>query len=87
MCLATREHALSLRRRFEQHAGEEIALELLDGQREEICWECVPDKVFPLAVQRLRVHKARQGDIDAMRADDQDALNETNERKRRRRRR
>jgi hypothetical protein len=72
-----RERALSLRKRFEQHAGEEIALDLLDRQREEICWECVPDKVFPLAVKHLWAHKARQGDVDAMWADDQDASSET----------
>jgi hypothetical protein len=70
--LATREHALSLWKRFEQGAGKEIALELLDGQREDIYWECAPDKVFPLAVQHSQAHKDRQGDVDAMRADDQD---------------
>ena len=71
-CLVTREHALLLRKRFEQRTGEEIALELLDRRQEEIYWECVPDKVFPLAVQHSRAHKARQGDVDALRTDDQD---------------
>ena len=72
LCLPTREHALSLWKRFEQRAGEQIALELLDVRRGYIYWECVPDKVFPLAVQHSRAHKARQGDVDAMRTDDQD---------------
>ena len=84
--LTTREYALSLLKRFEQRAGEEIALELLDGRREEMYWECVPDKVRALAVQRSQAHQTRQGDGDDLRADDQDASRETRERKRRRRR-
>jgi hypothetical protein len=34
--LTTREYALSLLKRFEQRAGEEIALELLDGRRGDV---------------------------------------------------
>ena len=70
--LTTREYALSLLKRFEQRAGEEIVLELLDGRREEMYWECVPDKVRALAVQRSQAHQTRQGDGDNLRADNQD---------------
>jgi hypothetical protein len=92
--LATREHALLLLQRFELCAGEEeekegITLELLDGRREEMYWECVPDKVRALAVQRSQALEAPQGDAgDAVRTDDdEDASRETGVRKRRRRRR
>ena len=89
--LTTREHALLLLKRFEQGAGvgEEIALELLDGRREEMYWECVPEKVRTLAVQRSQAaHTSRLGHGDtAMRVDVEDPSREKGERKRRRRRR
>jgi len=75
---------VSLLQCFEQRAGEEIALELLDGRQEEMYWECVPGKVRALAVQRSQAHEAPQGDSDGVRADDQDALKETGEGKPRR---
>ena len=79
-----------LLKRFEQGAGageEEIALELLDGRREEMYWECVPEKVRALAVQRSQAaHKSLQGDGDAaMRVDVEDPSTENGVRKRRRR--
>ena len=81
-----------LLKRFEQGAGvgdEEIALELLDGRREEMYWECVPEKVRALAVQRSQAaHKSWQGDAGAaMRVDVEGPLRENGERKPRRRRR
>lgn len=80
-----------LLKRFEQDAGagEEIALELLDGRREEVYWKGVPEKVRALAVQRSQAaHKGQRGDgVAAMRADVEDPSRENGERKRRRRRR
>ena len=71
----TQDHAVALLQRFKECAGEEIALELLDGQQEEMYWEYV---------QRSQAHEALQGDGDRMRADDQDALKDTGEGKPRR---
>jgi hypothetical protein len=85
--LATREHALLLLQRFERCVGEEreeITLELLDGRREEMYWECVPDKVRAHAVQRSQALEVRG---DAVRTyDDEDPSREPGLRKRRRRR-
>jgi hypothetical protein len=55
---------------------DKIVLELLDGRREEMYWEGVPDKVRALAVQRAQqVHKGAQPDDgDAMQTDDQGML-------------
>lgn len=84
-----------LLKRFERGAGAEeeekkIALELLDGRREEMYWECVPEKVRALAVQRSQAQAAdegRQGDGDAaVRVDVEDPSRENGVRKRRRRR-
>ena len=48
-------------------------LELLDGRREEMYWEGVPDKVRALAVQRAQqAHKAQRG--DTMQSGDQDEV-------------
>lgn len=67
--LTTREHALLLLKRFKLEWGkgdreeDKIMLELLDGRREEMYWEGVPDKVRALAVQRAYgdlVHKDEQ---------------------------
>ncbi|KAI0301516.1 hypothetical protein B0F90DRAFT_1628378 [Multifurca ochricompacta] len=62
--LTTREHALSLLKLFKEDAaemgkkGEEeetrLVLELLEGRREEMYWEQVPEKVRVLAVQHAR---------------------------------
>ena len=58
--MTTREHALSLLKRFKLKCGkgdgeeDKIILELLDGRREEMYWEGVPDKVRTLAVQRAQ---------------------------------
>ncbi|KAI9462034.1 hypothetical protein F5148DRAFT_236214 [Russula earlei] len=72
--LTTREHALSLLRRFEGGAnGEEIVLELLEGRREEMYWQDVPDKVRALAVQRAQAHQAPRGERRFVHADDEDA--------------
>jgi hypothetical protein len=85
--LTTREHALLLLKRFEkkQGTGEAVALELLDGRREEMYWECVPDKVRALAVQRAQAHSARQKNGDRVQAVDEAASVGMGERKRRRR--
>jgi len=58
--LTTREHARSLKKRFRLKYGkgdekeDKIVLELLDGRREEMYWEGVPDKVRGLAAQRAK---------------------------------
>ncbi|KAI0298937.1 hypothetical protein BC826DRAFT_967269 [Russula brevipes] len=85
--LTTREHALLLLKRFEkeQGTGEAVALELLDGRREEMYWECVPDKVRALAVQRAQVHGAQQKNGGRVQAADEDASVGMGGRKRRRR--
>jgi hypothetical protein len=82
------------RRATEDDEKEEaITLELLDGRREEMYWECVPDKVRALAVQRSQALEARQGQgdggDDAMRADGdgENASREAGARKRRKWRR
>jgi len=71
--LTTREHALSLLKRFklkrrdgEGDGGEDkIVLELLDGRRDEMYWEGVPDKVRALAVQRAQyAHETQRGNTD-----------------------
>lgn len=50
-------------------------LELLDGRREEMYWEGVPDKVRALAVQRAqRAHKAQRANGDLVQQDDQDGV-------------
>jgi hypothetical protein len=64
--LTTREHALSLLKRFKLERGkgdgemDKIMLELLDGRREEMYWEGVPDKVRALAKQRAQQAQATQ---------------------------
>jgi len=58
---------------------------LLDGRREEMYWECVPDKVRALAVQRAQVHSAPQKNGDRVQAVDEGASMGMGERKRRRR--
>jgi hypothetical protein len=45
------DHALLPLKRFEQPAGEEIALESLDGRLEDMYWGYVPEKVRALTVQ------------------------------------
>ncbi len=71
--MTTREHALSLLKRFKLECGkgdreeDKIVLELLDGRREEMYWEGVPDKVRALAVQR-----AQQAKGALVQKDDQD---------------
>lgn len=58
--LTTRDHALSLLKQFKfkcrkgDAEEDKIMLELLDGRREEMYWEGVPDKVRALAVQRAQ---------------------------------
>lgn len=74
--LTTREHALSLVKRFKLKCGkgdaeeDKVMLELLDGRREEMYWEGVPDKVRSLAVQRAQ--KAQRVNGDLVQKDDQD---------------
>lgn len=74
----TQEHALSLLKRFKLKGdGEEdkIVLQLLDGRREEMYWEGVPDKVRALAVQRAQqAHKAQRANGDPVQKDDQDGV-------------
>jgi hypothetical protein len=76
--LTTREHALSLLKRFKLEYGkgdreeDKIVLELLDGRREEMYWEGVPDKVHALAVQRAQ--KAQRANGDPVQEDDQDGV-------------
>lgn len=76
--LTTREHALSLLKRFKLEYGkgdreeDKIVLELLDGRREEMYWEGVPDKVRALAVQRAQ--KAQRANGDPVQEDDQDGV-------------
>lgn len=58
--MTIQEHALSLLKQFRLKSGkgdgdeDKIVLELLEGRREEMYWEGVPDKVRALAVQRAR---------------------------------
>ncbi|KAI0267897.1 hypothetical protein BGY98DRAFT_1022351 [Russula aff. rugulosa BPL654] len=77
--LSTREHALSLLKRFKLKCGkgdgeeDKIMLESLDGRREEMYWEGVPDKVRALAVQRAQqAQKAQQANGDLVQKDGQD---------------
>ncbi|KAF8489477.1 hypothetical protein F5888DRAFT_1746467 [Russula emetica] len=79
--LTTREHALSLLKRFKLKCGkgdmeeDKIMLELLDGRREEMYWEGVPDKVRALAVQRAqKAQKAQRANGDPVQKDDQDGV-------------
>jgi len=82
--LTTREHALSLLERFNGSAtGEGIVLELLNGRREEMYWESLPDKVRALALQRAQAQKPQRGEGDVVQVDDMG----NGERKRRKRRR
>jgi len=86
--LTTREHALSLLKRFQGSAtGEGIVLELLDGRREEMYWESLPDKVRALALQRAQARKPQPGQGDVVQVDDNGTFMENGERKPRRRRR
>jgi len=68
------EHALSLLKRFRLKRGDgdreedKILLELLEGRREEMYWEGVPDKVRALAVQRAQQAHKTHGYVK----DDQD---------------
>ena len=75
--LTTREHALSLLKRFTLEYGkgdreeDKIILELLDGRREEMYWEGVPDKVRAVAVQRAqKAQKAQRANGDLVQKDD-----------------
>jgi xRRM domain len=77
--LTIQEHAISLLKQFRLKSGkgdgeeDKIVLELLDGRREEMYWEGVPDKVRALAVQRAQqAHKAQRG--DTMQSGDQDEV-------------
>jgi hypothetical protein len=79
--LTTREHALSLLKRFKLKCGkgdgeeDKIMLESLDGRREEMYWEGVPDKVRALAVQRAQqAQKAQRANGDLVQKDDQDVV-------------
>jgi hypothetical protein len=79
--LTTREHSLSLLKRFKLECGKDdreedkIVLELLDGRREEMYWEGVPDKVRALAVQRAQqAQKAQRANGDLVPKDDQDGV-------------
>ena len=79
--LTTREHALSLLKRFKLECGkgdreeDKIVLELLDGRREEMYWGAVPDKVRALAVQRAqKAQKAQRANGDPVQEDDQDGV-------------
>jgi len=86
--LTTREHALSLLRHFKgSTTGEGIVLELLDGRREEMYWESLPDKVRTLALQRALARKPQRGEGDVVQVDDKDAFMGNGERKWRKRRR
>lgn len=58
-------------------------LELLDGRREEMYWEDVPDKVRALAVQRAQ--KAQKANGDLVNDDDQDGVSVKPAKKRQRR--
>jgi hypothetical protein len=89
----TQEHARSLVKRFSLKYGkgdeeeDKIVLQLLDGRREEMYWEGVPDKVRALAVRRAQqAHKAQQqGDGDVMHTDDQDDASKPPKKRQRRR--
>ena len=62
MRLTTSEHAQALLEAERSKQGtEELELELLEGRREEMYWENVPEKVRALAVQRAyaQVHRTR----------------------------
>jgi hypothetical protein len=87
----TQEHALSLLKRFKLKGdGEEdkIVLQLLDGRREEMYWEGVPNKVRALAVLRAQqAHKPQQGNDDVMQTDDQDEVSTERKPPRKRQRR
>ncbi|KAI0246534.1 hypothetical protein BJV78DRAFT_1253749 [Lactifluus subvellereus] len=89
--LTSREHALSLLRRFEERAGERgeesaITLELLEERREEVYWQNVPEKVRALAMQRAQTHEAQPGGVGPH-GDDEDSPMGASGRKKRRRRR
>jgi hypothetical protein len=76
--LTTRDDAVSLLRRFEERQEEKvITLELLEGQREELYWENVPEKVRTLAVQR-----ATQSQIITPPDEDQDSKPQKKRRRR-----
>ncbi|KAI9447509.1 hypothetical protein H4582DRAFT_2092898 [Lactarius indigo] len=67
--LKTREHAQALLEAARSEGGasvQELELELLEGRREEMYWENVPENVRALAVQRARahVHQTRRGERD-----------------------
>jgi len=50
---------------------DKIMLELLDGRREEMYWEGVPDKVRAVAVQRAqKAQKAQRTNGDLVEKDD-----------------
>jgi hypothetical protein len=91
--LTTREHALSLLERFKLKCGkgdreeDKIVLELLDGRREEMYWEGVPDKVRALAVQRAqKAQKAQLANGNPVQEDDdQDGVSLKPAKKRQRR--
>ena len=75
--MTKQEHALSLLKRFRLKLGkgngeeDKIVLELIDGRREEMYWDGVPDKVRALAVQRAQqAHKTQRG--ETMQSGDQD---------------
>ena len=87
--LTTREHALSLLRRFEERVGEggeesAMTLELLEERREEVYWQNVPEKVRALAIQRAQAHETQPGGVGPH-ADDEDPPMGVNGQKRRRR--
>jgi ATP-dependent protease HslVU (ClpYQ) peptidase subunit len=76
-----REHALSLLKQFKLKCGkgdreeDKIVLELLDGRREEMYWEGVPDKVRALAVQRAqKAQMVQQANGDFTQKDHQDGV-------------
>lgn len=77
--LTTREYALSLLKQFKLKCGkgdaeeDKIMLEMLDGRREEMYWEGVPDKVRALAVQRAQqAQKVQWVNGDLVLKDEQD---------------
>jgi hypothetical protein len=90
MRLTTREHALSLLERFKLKCGkgdgeeDKIVLELLNGRREEVYWEGVPDKVRALAVQRAQKAQRANGDL-VQKDDDQGGVSLKPTKKRQRR--
>jgi xRRM domain len=63
-----------------------ITLELLEGRREEMYWENLPEKVRVLAVQRAQQHETQREDVMSHGDDEETSIGMSGRKKRRRRR-